>query len=56
MKSGVLKSGSPRLRFMTSTPLALRSRLRCDIAMVADSAKFSMRSESIVMRLIKSQN
>ncbi len=45
MKSGVLKSGSPRLRPIMSFPSPLNSLALAAIAKVAEVAMFKMRSE-----------
>jgi hypothetical protein len=46
MKSGVLKSGSPKLNPMISLPSAFNSLAFAAIARVADVAMFKIRSES----------
>ena len=47
IKSGVLKSGSPRLKLITSTPLFFNSLAFAAIARVAEEGKFSILSESL---------
>ena len=47
IKSGVLKSGSPRLKLITSTPLFFNSLALAAIARVAEEGKFSILSESL---------
>jgi len=46
MKSGVLKSGSPKLNEMISSPFALSSRLMRAIANVADSDSLDISSDA----------
>ena len=46
MWSGVLKSGSPTLKLITSTPCALSSLLFCDMASVAEGDKLFKRSDN----------
>ena len=56
MKSGILKSGSPRLKPITSFPDALNSLAFAAIANVCDVAKFLTLSDkysSIILRLSK---
>ena len=53
MKSGILKSGSPRLKPITSFPDALNSLAFAAIANVCDVAKFLTLSDkysSIILR------
>ena len=53
--SGVLKSGSPTLRLITSMPLARSSLLFCDIAIVAEGSMAITRLESMLLLLITLQ-
>ena len=50
--SGVLKSGSPMLRLMTSMPWAFSSRLLLVMAKVADSAMFKTLLERMISLMI----
>ncbi len=50
MNSGVAKSGSPKLRLMISSPLAVSSLLFLAIASVADSVRLVIRAESRFIR------
>ena len=47
-ETGVLKSGSPMLRLMTSMPWAFSSRLLLVMAKVADSAMFNTLFERMI--------
>ena len=49
MPSGVLKSGSPTLRLITSMPCAFISLLFCDITSVAEGARRLSLSDSCAM-------
>ena len=52
MASGVSKSGSPMLKFITSCPLALSSLAICDILSVSDSAILKTRCDNRLLDIV----